>query len=232
MEIKSTASAEGRPKHIERPVWHGTVLDQHPDSPFQVKNKKGRPVVLPPKTSPEDFQSAIQDLESELGAEWVKVNNVDLVDGDYHAVPLSHDAYHILDQDDFVPSAVCWPGNTEDVSKIVRWANKHGIPVWPISIGRNLGYGGSAPRVRGSVVIDLGRRMNRVLDVSEKYAACLIEPGVQYINLYEHLQKIGLGNKLWIDVPDLPGGENYPVWPKQLLTPSQVALWETRWIEE
>jgi hypothetical protein len=48
--------------------------------------------------------------------------------------------------------------------------------------------------------------MNRVLDVSEMNAACLIEPGVQYLALYEHLQKIGLGDKLWIDVPDLPGG--------------------------
>ena len=123
-----------------------------------------------------------------------------------HAIPLSHDSYHILEQDDLVPSAVCWPENTGEVSKVVIWANKHNVPIWPISIGRNLGYGGSAPRLRGSVILDLGRRMNSVLDVSEKNAACLIEPGVQYVTLYEHLQKIGLSDKLWIDVPDLPGG--------------------------
>ncbi|TFK52483.1 vanillyl alcohol oxidase [Heliocybe sulcata] len=126
--------------------------------------------------------------------------------GDYHAVPLSHDSYHILDPDDFVASAVCWPGNTEDVSKAVKWANKWKVPIWPLSIGRNLGYGGSAPRVRGSVVLDLGRRMNKVLDVDVENAVCLIEPGVQYVTLYEHLQSIGVGNDLWIDVPDLPGG--------------------------
>ncbi|MEJ2458932.1 MAG: hypothetical protein P8Y58_12640, partial [Novosphingobium sp.] len=36
----------------------------------------------------------------------------------------------------------------------MRWANTHGIPLYPISMGRNVGYGGSAPRVPGSVVVD------------------------------------------------------------------------------
>ena len=206
-QVASTADPTGRPKIIERPTWHGTVLDQHPESPFRLSNTpNGRPVVLPPNTTEPAFRAALDDLRGQIGAEWVKVNDVDLVDGDYHAVPLSHDSYHILEQDDLVPSAVCWPENTESVSKVVKWANKHNIPIWPISIGRNLGYGGSAPRVRGSVIVDLGRRMNSVLNVSEKNAACLVEPGVQYITLYEHLQRIGLGDKLWIDVPDLPGG--------------------------
>lgn len=205
-EIISTADSAGRPNRIERPTWHGTVLDQHPESPYIDKTPQHRPVVLPPNISQSDFDVALEDLSDQLGRQWVKTNDVALIDGDYHAIPLSHDSYHILDQDDLVPSAVCWPENTEQVSLVVKWANKHNIPVWPISIGRNLGYGGSAPRVRGSVIIDLGRRMNKILDVSEKNAACLIEPGVQYLTLYEHLQKVGLGDKLWIDVPDLPGG--------------------------
>ncbi|TKA50974.1 hypothetical protein B0A55_13254 [Friedmanniomyces simplex] len=184
-----------------------STADAHPESPFRlIKPQNNRPVVLPPNTTEPAFQAALEDLRGEIGAEWVKVNDIDLVDGDYHAVPLSHDSYHILEQDDLVPSAVCWPENTEGVSRVVKWANKHSVPIWPISIGRNLGYGGSAPRVRGSVIVDLGRRMNRVLDVSEKNATCLIEPGVQYLSLYEHLQKTGLGDRLWIDVPDLPGG--------------------------
>lgn len=207
-QVISTADPAGRPKRIERPVWHGTVLEQHPESPF-LPTKDGpekREIVLPPGISQSAFDAALSDLRGLLGPDFVKVNDIELVDGDYHAVPLSHDSYHILDPDDMVPSAVCWPGNTEQVSKVVKWANKHKIPIWPISIGRNLGYGGSAPRVRGSVILDLGRRMNRVLDVSVDNAACLVEPGVQYLALYEHLQNIGVGNKLWIDVPDLPGG--------------------------
>lgn len=41
-----------------------------------------------------------------------------------------------------VCSAITYPSSTEDVQAIVRWANEYLIPIWPISIGRNIGYGG------------------------------------------------------------------------------------------
>lgn len=92
----------------------------------------------------------------------------------------------------------------EDVQAIVRWANDTLIPIHPISMGRNLGYGGAAPRVSGSVVVDLGRRMNKVLKIDGENSSCLLEPGVSYFALYEAVQKSGL--PLWIDCPDLGGG--------------------------
>ena len=36
---------------------------------------------------------------------------------------------------------------TEEVQEIVRIANRYGIPLYPISTGKNLGYGGSAPQL-------------------------------------------------------------------------------------
>lgn len=101
-------------------------------------------------------------------------------------------------------SAVVYPGSTEEVQQVVTWANKHKIPIYPISQGRNLGYGGSAPRVPGSVVLDLGRRMDRVLNIDADNASCMVEPGVSYFKLYEEIQKRKL--PLWIDCPDLGGG--------------------------
>ena len=83
----------------------------------------------------------------------------------------------------------------------MKWANKFKIPIFPISIGRNLGYGGAAPRVRGSVVVDMGKRMNRVIEIDETSCTCLIEPGVTFFGLYEAVQNQGA--KLWVDVPDL-----------------------------
>jgi FAD/FMN-containing dehydrogenase len=71
-------------------------------------------------------------------------------------------------------------------------------------MGRNIGYGGAAPRVPGSVVIDLGRNMNKVLKIDGENASCMVEPGVSYFKLYEEIQKTGL--PLWIDTPDLGGG--------------------------
>ena len=68
-----------------------------------------------------------------------------------------------------------------------------------------LGYGGAAPRLRGSIVVDMGARMNRVLDVNDRDCTCLLEPGVSYFALYDYLQENGFKH-LWIDNPDLGGG--------------------------
>lgn len=43
----------------------------------------------------------------------------------------------ILDEEELVASAVVYPSTTEEVQKIVHWANKHRIPIFPISMGRN-----------------------------------------------------------------------------------------------
>jgi len=44
---------------------------------------------------------------------------------------------HILDDEEFVASAIVYPGSTAEVQKVVLWANKYHIPIFPISIGRN-----------------------------------------------------------------------------------------------
>jgi FAD/FMN-containing dehydrogenase len=103
----------------------------------------------------------------------------------------THDAYHVIDQEEMVCSAITYPSSVSEVQAIVRWANEFKIPIYPISMGRNLGYGGSAPRVPGSVVIDLGRNMNKVLKFDGDNASCMVEPGVSYFKLYEEIQTTG-----------------------------------------
>ena len=94
-----------------------------------------------------------------------------------------------------------WPANVEETQAIVRIANDTSIPIYPISTGKNLGYGGSAPALSGSVVLDL-KRLNRVLDIDEQNASVLVEPGASYFDLYRAVRDSGA--KLWIDCPD-PG---------------------------
>lgn len=36
-------------------------------------------------------------------------------------------------------SATVFPGSTEEVVKVVKWANEFEIPIYPISMGRNCG---------------------------------------------------------------------------------------------
>jgi hypothetical protein len=50
----------------------------------------------------------------------------------------------------------------------------------------------------------MGARMNRILEVNEKFAYALVEPGVTFFDLYNYIQEHKL--KLWLDVPDLGGG--------------------------
>ena len=163
-----------------------------------------RPVRLPPDTTEELFATAVKSLRHSLGAENVVVNDQPLEDGWYLEHPNTHDAFHVVDQEELVCSAVVFPGSTEEVQTVVRWANEFLIPIYPISIGRNVGYGGAAPRMPGGVVVDLGKRMNSIISLDGEGATCIVEPGVTYFSLYEQIQKRGL--PLWIDCPDLGGG--------------------------
>lgn len=69
-----------------------------------------------------------------------------------------------------------------------------------------MGYGGAAPRVRGSVTVDLGRRMSKILDISAEDYTCLVEPGVSFYALHQALRDRGLEDHMWVDTPDLGGG--------------------------
>ncbi|KAJ5350618.1 vanillyl-alcohol oxidase [Penicillium brevicompactum] len=169
---------------------------------------KFRPLVLPPKLTNGDFNEFILDVIELVGAENVEIitSKDQIQDGTYMNPKHSHDPHHILEQDFFLASAIVAPRNVGDVQFIVRLANKISFPLWPISIGRNSGYGGAAPRVSGSIVVDMGKNLNKVLEVNVEGAYCLVEPGVTFHALYDYLVANNLQDKLWLDVPDLGGG--------------------------
>ncbi|HTR47242.1 MAG TPA: FAD-binding oxidoreductase [Verrucomicrobiae bacterium] len=150
---------------------------------------------VPPGVSASDFAEAIKQFEEAVGQEWVFTSDED--------VALYKDPYSpfLGEANELVASAAVAPDGVEQVQAVVRVANKYKIPIYPISTGKNLGYGGSAPVYSGSVVLDL-KRMNRILEVSEKNAYALVEPGVSYFDLCRYIDEKGL--KLWVDVPD-PG---------------------------
>ena len=47
--------------------------------------------------------------------------------------------------------------------------------------------------------------MGRILEVNFEDAYAVVEPGVTFFDLHEYLQKHGLRNQVWLDVPDLGG---------------------------
>lgn len=149
----------------------------------------------PSNISPRVFSVALQEFANVVGKDWVFTSDEDLFP--------YRDAYSPLREtpEDRSASAAVAPSSVEEVQAVVRIANKHGIPLYTISTGKNLGYGGSAPNHSGSVVLDL-KRMSRIIEVSESNHYAIVEPGVSYFDLYNYIRERGL--KLWLDVAD-PG---------------------------
>jgi len=147
-------------------------------------------LLLPPRVTEKSFQKALDAFTSVVGKQWVLATDQDR--------ETFMDFYAAGDADAHVPSAAVGPQSVEEVQAIVRIANEYKVPLWPISRGKNLGYGAAAPCLTGTVVLDLGR-MNRILEVNERFGYCLIEPGVGFFDLFDYLRANNV--KLWMSVP-------------------------------
>jgi 4-cresol dehydrogenase (hydroxylating) len=147
-------------------------------------------LTLPPRMTAARFEQALAAFEGVVGAGWILATDED------------RDAY----SDNYAPgpstewpaSAAIAPASTEEIQAIVRLANEYGTPLWPTSRGKNLGYGAYAPRMPGTIVLDLGR-LNRILELDTELAYCVLEPGVGFFDLYEHLEREKV--PLWLSVP-------------------------------
>lgn len=150
---------------------------------------------VPPGLTATAFSEALKHFADAVGKEWVFTSEEDL--------DLYRDSYSPFwnEEQDRVASAAIAPEGVEQVQKVVRIANTYKIPLWTISTGRNLAYGATSPALSGSVILDL-KRMNRIVEVSDKNHYALVEPGVSYFDLYQYIQEHKL--KVWIDPPD-PG---------------------------
>jgi 4-cresol dehydrogenase (hydroxylating) len=144
--------------------------------------------VLPPGLSDSRARAALRQLETIVGADHV------------FSTALDRQTYadkFAIDEAHHMPLGAVAPATVEEVQGIVRVASEHKLPLWPISRGKNLGYGGSAPRLSGSLVLDLSR-MKRI-EVDQENGTVLLEPGVGFYDLYDYLQSRNI--KLWLSVP-------------------------------
>lgn len=152
--------------------------------------------VLPPGVTKASFDRAIQKYRDVVGKEQV-----------YHGDDLVEyiDPYELHEAEGTrkIPSAAVRPQNIEELKGVLKISNEFGIPVWTFSRGKNLGYGGPAPRVTGSIALDL-HRMNKIIEVNGEYSYAVVEPGVTFRELYEYC----VTNKLnvWPSCPSLGWG--------------------------
>ena len=84
--------------------------------------------------------------------------------------------------------AIVRPATTSQVRKCVEIANKFGVAVYPISRGRNWGFGSKVPCHSGSVLLDLAR-MNRIVEFNDELGYVTLEPGVTFEQVYQYQQR-------------------------------------------
>lgn len=74
-----------------------------------------------------------------------------------------------------MPDVVVKASTTEEVSAVIKVADKYNIPIYPC--GARSGLSGGAVPLRGGIVLDT-TRMNRILEINTKDLMATIEPGV------------------------------------------------------
>ena len=88
-----------------------------------------------------------------------------------------------------LPDAVALPRSTHSVARILRFANKHNLPVTARGAGH--GYVGGCVPSRGGVVLSLAR-MNRIKEINSHDFVAVVQPGVVTQHLHEAVEKQGL----------------------------------------
>jgi len=78
------------------------------------------------------------------------------------------------------PDAALWPTTTEQISEILKLANKEIVPVIARGAGTSLA-GLTVPR-KGGVILDLGR-MNKIIEINIEDRLAVVQPGVIYDDL-------------------------------------------------
>lgn len=73
------------------------------------------------------------------------------------------------------PEVVVFAESTSDVSKLLKFANRRGIPVTPRGAG--YGYVGGCVPLEGGIALSLAR-MNRIKEINFADAVAVVEPGV------------------------------------------------------
>jgi glycolate oxidase len=90
---------------------------------------------------------------------------------------------------EFLPDLAVLPRTAEQVSEVVKLANRHRIPVVPRAGGTGLADG--AVPLRGGIVVDV-KLMNRILDVDLVDRTVTVQTGINMLKLNEELKKHGV----------------------------------------
>jgi 4-cresol dehydrogenase (hydroxylating) len=136
------------------------------------------------------FRRAVVDIQAIVGADHLVSEPVAVERRSRDIIPWTH-----------CPIAFAYPGCVDEVIALVKLANRYRLPLWPVSTGRNWGYGAATPAQGGAIVLVL-ERLNRILEVNVEMAYAVVEPGVTYRQLHQYVTNHNI--PLWLDCTDGP----------------------------
>ena len=123
-------------------------------------------------------KNIVTELTNTVGKENISTDREDLICYSYDAT-----------NQKFLPGAVVFPKSAEEISIILKIANKEAFPVIPRGAGT--GFSGGSLPVEGGVVVSL-ERMNKILKVDADNLIAIVEPGVVTGDLQEEVERLGL----------------------------------------
>jgi len=87
-----------------------------------------------------------------------------------------------------LPDIITWPETVEQISEILKLANKEKIPVIPYAEGS--GVVGGALAIRGGIILDM-KKFNKVLEINDKDLTVTAQTGINGMNLERFLNDKG-----------------------------------------
>lgn len=123
-------------------------------------------------------QNIIKELTNIVGKDNILTAREDLICYSYDAT-----------NQKFLPDAVVFPKNAQEISLILKMADFEGFPVVPRGAGS--GFSGGSLPVQGGVVISF-ERMNKIIKIDADNLTAIVEPGVVTGDLQTGVEKLGL----------------------------------------
>lgn len=125
-----------------------------------------------------DISSLVSELKAVVGDEYVVHKPEDLIVYEYDG-----------SVDKAFPLLVVLPKSTEEVSRVVKAARRHRVPI--VARGAGTGLSGGAIAQRGGISMSL-TRMTQIIEVDVENRLAVVEPGLVNIHLTDAVSRHGL----------------------------------------
>lgn len=96
-------------------------------------------------------------------------------------------SYDMTECEPHMPDFVVIPENNDQLINLVKFCDLNLIPIVPYISGNNVG-GLTIPE-QGGIIVDFGKKMNKILHINENMMYAILEPGVTFGQLKKYLDE-------------------------------------------